>query len=260
MNLKLENKVAIVTACTKGIGLQIALDLAKEGAKVYLAARNKESAQKIINEHKDLKLAYTFFDVSDRVSLETFVDEVYEKEQRVDILVNNFGTTDVMKDKSILDTKYDDYISIMDKNMSSLFIPIQSAAKIMKQQNFGSIVNVSSIGAITPDLARIAYATSKATVNSLTQNVACQLAKYNIRCNAVMPGMIDTDALRNNLPPQFLTTFLKSTPLNRIGATTDISNAVLFLASDMSAYITGECLSVAGGYNKFTPLFSSFNK
>lgn len=259
MDLGLKNKVTIVSASSNGIGLQIALDLAKAGAKVYMAVRNKEKAENIINQYKDLNLNFVYFDAKNNDSY-NFVNEVFKKENKVDILVNNFGTTNVAKDFDIVNTKYEDYLNIVEENSKSVFIPCQDAIRIMAKQNSGSIINISSVGGIIPDLARISYCSSKAVVNNLTLNIAAQASKYNVRCNAILPGFIKTDASLNNMPEHFMNTFLKNTPLNRLGEVSDISNAVLFLASDLSSYMTGEIISIAGGFGKFTPLFSEFNK
>ena len=254
--MDLKNKVAIVTACTSGIGLSIALTLAQNSAKVYMAARNKQKADQIINDHKDLDLNFVYFDASDIESYKNFVNEVANKEGRLDILVNNFGGTDMNVDKTIFDTNYDDYIKIVNENLASIFIPSQQAVNVMKHQGFGSIINISSIGSLVPDVTRIAYSTTKSMINSLSQNMAVQVAKYGIRVNAVLPGMTNTNAVSNNLPKEFLTEFLKNVPIGRIGEPEDISNMVLFLASDLSTYITGEIISVAGGFGKPTPLYA----
>ena len=255
-NMSLKNKVAIVTASTNGIGLSIALKLAENEATVYLAARNKEKVDAIINEHKDLKLKFVYFDASVKESYKTFVNDVYQQEKRIDILVNNFGSTNMKLDKTIFDTNYEDYLKILEGNISSVYIPTQEAVKFMKEQNSGSIINISSIGSLVPDVTRLAYSTSKTTINALTKNIAIQTAKYGIRVNAVLPGLTNTNAAATNLPPEFLNQFLKNVPIGRMGEPEDISNMVLYLASDLSTYITGEIISVAGAFGKGTPLYA----
>ena len=125
----------------------------------------------------------------------------------------------------------------------------------MIENGGGSIINISTIGSIVPDLGRLGYVVSKSGVNALTENIAVQYAIHNIRCNAVLPGLIATDAALNNMSQEFIDSFLKHVPLNRFGLPTDIANAVLFLASDESSFITGEILSVAGGFAKPSPLY-----
>lgn len=118
----------------------------------------------------------------------------------------------------------------------------------MLEQGGGSIVNISSIGGMIPDVTRIGYGVSKAAINNITQQIAMQYARNNIRCNAVLPGLTGTDAAMKNMPDSFIRSFLSHVPLNRIGTPEDVANAVLFLSSDDASYITGHILDVAGGY------------
>lgn len=258
--MKLSNKIAVVTAATKGIGLASALILAKNGATVYLGARNKELADEIIKKHKDLKLKFVNFDAKDENSIKKMINDVYDAEGSIDILVNNYGQGNAEKDLSIFDTNIDIYMEILNYNIKSVFIACQEACIKMKKTGGGSIVNISSIGSISPDIARIGYCTSKATINSLTQNIAAHGAKYQIRCNAILPGYIETLASKTHMPESFLNEFIKNTPLSRVGKPEDIANCVLFLASDDSSYLTGELIPVAGGFSNVTPLYSVFNK
>ncbi len=256
--MNLNNKVAIVTASTKGIGLEASLTLAKYGAKVYLAARNQELAEKIIAEHQNLDLHFVKFDATNDTTLTSMVGEVFKKEKHIDILVNNYGGSDVTKDKTIFDTTSDDYFKTLELNIKSVFVTSQAVANHMKETGGGSIINVSTVGSIVPDIARIAYATSKAAINSLTQNIAVHGGKYGIRCNAVLPGLTNTDAVKNNLPQQFVDMFVSATPLGRPGEPSDIANAILFFASDESSYVTGQILAVSGGFGQVTPMYSFF--
>lgn len=255
----MQNKIAIVTASTKGIGLAITLKLANAGAKVYMAARNEQLVQEVKQQNPGLKLEYVYFDANDQKSAHDMVKKVFEKEKRIDVLINNFGISDPKQDKTIFDTEYDYFMFLLNINISSVFIPCQEVLKVMKQQKSGSIINISTIGSITPDVARISYVTSKSAINTLTQNIALQAGEFNIRCNAILPGLIDTPAVQNNLPEEFKNIFIKSTPLARVGVADDIANAALFLASDDASYITGELLEVAGGFGKTTPIFPIFN-
>ncbi len=254
--MRLKNKIAFVTAATRGIGLETVITLAKEGAKVYIAARNKDVAEKIITENKNLDLHYVHFDASDKNSINDSVNEVLKNEGRIDVLVNNFGGSDVTKDKTIFDTQYEDYINIFDRNLSSVFITSQNVCKHMMKIGGCSIINISTIGSIAPDISRIGYVSSKAAINSLTKNIALQGGNFGIRCNAVLPGLIETDAVKNNLPKKFIDMFLKSVPLKRPGSVGDIANTILFLASDESSYITGQTISVSGGFgNNNSPMY-----
>jgi NAD(P)-dependent dehydrogenase (short-subunit alcohol dehydrogenase family) len=127
----------------------------------------------------------------------------------------------------------------------------------MIENGGGSIVNISSIGGAVPDVNRIAYGVSKSGVNNLTQQMAMQYARYGIRVNAVLPGLTATDAAINNMPEEFRKSFLSHVPLNRMGTPEDIANAVYFFASDLSSYITGDILEVAGAYGLGSPMYAS---
>ena len=258
--MKLENKVAIVTAATKGIGLACAIKLAEHGAIVYLAARSQELANEIINKYKDLKLKFVEFNAKKEETLSSMIETVFKNEGKIDILVNNYGGSDPTKDRTIFDTSSSDYFEFVESNLKSVFITSQAAALKMKETGGGSIINISTIGSLVPDISRIAYVTSKAAINSLTQNIAVHGGKYNIRCNAVLPGLTNTDAVKNNLPQQFVDIFVSTTPLARPGLPEEIAGAVLFFASDESSYVTGQILAVSGGFGSVTPLYGFFNK
>ena len=253
-NLDLKNKVAIVTASTSGIGLAIALTLAENNAKVYMAARNKQKADQIINNHKDLDLNFVYFDANDKQSFSSFIKEVYKKEKRIDILVNNFGLTNA-EDGVILNTNHTNFEEIVMRNIDSTYIASQEAINIMMKQHSGSIINISSIASRMSDIARIAYSTSKALINSLTQNIALQVGMFGIRCNAILPGLIETD-FSKKLPQTMIDLFVSSIPLSRIGYPQDIADTALFLSSDLSSYITGQLIAVSGGLDGGnTPLY-----
>lgn len=147
------------------------------------------------------------------------------------------------------------FFDTVNTNLKSVYLPCKAVVPYMIENGGGSIINISTIGSIVPDLGRLGYVVSKSGVNALTENIAVQYARHNIRCNAVLPGLIATDAALNNMSQEFIDSFLKHVPLNRFGLPTDIANAVLFLASDESSFITGEILSVAGGFAKPSPLY-----
>ncbi len=256
----LENKIALVTSSTRGIGKACAFKLAEHGAKVYLAVRRldagKETALQIKNAGGAADVVY--FDATQTETYRSMVLDVLKKEHRLDILVNNYGSTDVTKDFDIVRSSYEDFSDILNRNLRSVFEPCQEAVKAMIKTGGGSIINISSIGGLEPDLSRTAYGTAKAAINFLTQDIAVQAAGQNIRCNAVLPGFTQTDAAMDNMSPEFLKTFLSNVPLGRVGLPEDIADAVLFFASDASSYITGQLLPVAGGFGLPTPLYSMY--
>lgn len=257
----LNNKVALVTSATRGIGLACALKLAQNGAKVYMGARRLDAAQEICDNHADegLIMAPVFFDAFNKDSYKTMVDEVIEKEGKIDILVNNYGTGNPEKDLDLINTDEDAFFRLLDLNLGSVFrITKLVVPHMIKNNRGGSIVNISSISGTVPDISRIGYGVSKASVNNITQQIAMQYAKYNIRCNAVLPGMTATDSVKESLNDEFKKSFLSHIPLNRMGTPEDIANAVYFFASDKSAYITGSVLEVSGGYHLGTLQYSDF--
>ena len=255
--MKLNNKVAVVTASTRGIGLACVQRLAKEGALVYMAARNVERAQEIADELNgqgcNVKVVYN--DASKKETYQTMVDEVIKNEGKIDVLVNNFGTSNPKKDLDIKTTEYDEFINTIDLNLASVFLTSQAVIPHMKANGGGSIVNISSVGGIIPDISQIAYGTSKAAINYLTKLIATQCARDNIRCNAVLPGMTATDAVNNNLTDGFKEFFLKHTPIRRMGEPEEIAGTVLYFASDDSAYTTGQIVEVSGGFGMPTPVY-----
>lgn len=254
---RVENKVALVTSSTRGIGLAIAKLLAKEGARVYLAVRRmdagEEVARHIIAEGGFAKPVY--FDASKVETHQAMIEEVLEAEGRLDILVNNYGATDVKKDFDLVNGDTEAFFKIVNQNLESVYLPCKAAVPAMIKNGGGSIVNISTIGSVNPDLGRIAYVVSKSAINALTQNIAVQYAKQGVRCNAVLPGLIATDAALNNMTEEFLESFLRHVPLNRMGLPEDIANAVLFYASDESSFITGALQEVAGGFGMPSPIY-----
>ncbi|MEG2017426.1 MAG: SDR family oxidoreductase [Clostridium sp.] len=135
-----------------------------------------------------------------------------------------------------------------------------ASAEALAENGGGSIVNISTIGSITPDLGRVAYCVSKAAINSLTQNIALQYARQGVRCNAVLPGLIGTKAALENMSDEFRDSFLRHVPLNRVGKPEDIAKAVLYYASDDSSYVTGMIHEVAGGYAIGSPQYAEFSE
>ncbi|MPQ43296.1 7alpha-hydroxysteroid dehydrogenase [Clostridium tarantellae] len=260
--MKLKNKVALVTAATKGIGLASAEKLAENGALVYIGARSEELAKEVIKsiEENGGRAKFVYFNAREAQTYTAMVEEVIENEGKIDILVNNYGGHDVKLDKTIIDTNAEHYFYEVINNLQSVFLTSQTAIKSMMKTGGGSIINISTIGSAVPDLSGIAYCTSKAAINSLTQNIAVQCAKYNIRCNAVLPGFIATKAALENMSEEFIQTFLKHVPMNRPGKPEDIANAVLFFATEDSSYLTGEIMEVAGAFGKFTPMYGDYVK
>ena len=251
--MRLNDKVVLITASTRGIGLACVKKCAKEGAKVYMAARNLDRAQEIANSLSGVKCVY-----NDATKQETFcsmVEDVVADAGRIDVLVNNFGTSNPGKDLDFASTDPQIFLDTVNLNLRSVFMASQAAAKHMAAQGGGSIINISSVGGIVPDISQVAYGTSKAAINYLTKLIAVHEAKNNIRCNAVLPGMTATEAVEKNLSEEFRCLFLRHIPLGRMGLPEEIAKAVVYLGSDESAYTTGQILTVSGGFGLATPVY-----
>ena len=255
--MRLENKVILITASTRGIGLACVKACAKEGAIVYMAARNLIAAEKTANElnTQGYRVKYVYNDAGKPDTFLSMIDEVVKNEGRLDVLVNNFGFSNLQKDLDFSNTNINDYLDIVTLNLRSVFIASQAAAKHMAKHGGGSIVNISSIGGLVPDISQVAYGSSKAAINYLTKLIAVQEAAHHIRCNAVLPGMTATEAIEKHLSEDFRNLFLRHIPLKKIGLPEEISAAVVYFASDESAYTTGQILAISGGFGLATPIY-----
>ena len=250
--MRLQNKAILVTASTRGIGLAIVKKCAQEGARVYMAARDMERAQEVANTLNGVKCVY-----NDATKPETFasmVEDVIRDAGQIDVLVNNFGTSNPGKDLDFAHTDPQIFLDTVNLNLRSVFMASQAAVRHMAQ-NGGSIINISSVGGLVPDISQIAYGTSKAAINYLTKLIAVQEARHHIRCNAVLPGMTATEAVEKHLSDEFRNLFLKHIPLGRIGLPEEIAEAVCYFAGDASAYTTGQILTISGGFGLATPVY-----
>ncbi len=251
--MRLKDKVVLITASTRGIGLACVKACAREGARVYMAARDLRRAQEIADTLEGVKCVY-----NDATKPETFtamVEEVVKDAGCIDVLVNNFGTSDPGKDLDFAHTDPAVFMNTVELNLRSVFLASQAAAKHMAARQGGSIINISSVGGIVPDISQVAYGTSKAAINYLTKLIAVQEAKNNIRCNAVLPGMTATEAVEKKLSEQFRGLFLRHIPLGRMGLPEEIAAAVVYFAGNDSAYTTGQILTVSGGFGLATPVY-----
>ncbi len=253
--MRLKDKVVLVTASTRGIGFAIVKKCAQEGAKVYMAARDMERAQEVASTLHNTKCVY-----NDATKPETFtsmVEDVVGDAGYIDVLVNNFGTSNPGKDLDFANTDPQVFLDTVNLNLRSVFMASQAAVKHMKKDG-GSIINISSVGGLVPDISQVAYGTSKAAINYLTKLIAVQEAKHHIRCNAVLPGMTATEAVKKHLSEDFRNLFMKHIPLGRMGLPEEIAEAVCYFASDASVYTTGQILTVSGGFGLATPVYGDF--
>jgi NAD(P)-dependent dehydrogenase (short-subunit alcohol dehydrogenase family) len=250
--MQLKDKVILVTASTRGIGFAIVKKCAEEGARVYMAARDLKRAQEIADTLDHVKCVY-----NDATKPETFtsmVEDVVQDAGRIDVLVNNFGTSNPGKDLDFANTDPQVFLDTVNLNLRSVFLASQAAVRHMAKDG-GSIINISSVGGLVPDISQVAYGTSKAAINYLTKLIAVQEAKHRIRCNAVLPGMTATEAVEQHLSEEFRNLFLRHIPLRRMGLPEEIAAAVCYFASDASAYTSGQILAVSGGFGLATPVY-----
>ncbi len=242
----LKGKIAVITGGTRGIGFAIVKKYLENGAKVVLFGSREETVNKALDalkaENADWEVSGDWPSLKDPKAVEEALLKVKEKYGKIDILVNNAGVSD---SKPLTDYTAEHFQSVMDLNVSALMNAIIPAAKIMKEQGGGCILNTSSMVSICGQPSGVAYPTSKSAVNGLTWSLARELGPSNIRVNAVAPGITKTDMVAA-LPEQMIQPLINRIPIRRIGEPEDIANAFLFLASDMASYVTGEILSVDG--------------
>lgn len=259
--MRLMNKVVLITASTRGIGLACVKACVKEGAVVCMAARNLERANAIADKlnAEGARVSCVYNDATKPETFASMIDEVVRRAGRLDALVNNFGTSNPGRDLDFAHTDPSVFLETVTVNLRSVFLASQAAAKHMAAQQGGSIINISSVGGIVPDISQVAYGTSKAAINYLTKLIAVQEAGHNIRCNAVLPGMTATEAVENSLTEDFRTLFLRHIPLGRMGLPEEIAAAVVYLAGDEAAYTTGQILTISGGFGLATPVYGDLS-
>ena len=242
----LENKIALVTGGSRGIGKEIALSLAKEGAVVIVNYNgSKESAEAVVEEIITAggKAESYQCNVADGAACEAMVKELIEKYGRVDILVNNAGIT---RDNLLMKMSEEDLDAVIDTNLKGTFHTIRYLSRYFLKQRSGKIINISSVVGIGGNAGQANYSASKAGIIGLTKSVARELASRGINVNAVAPGMVDTE-MTQILSDSVKEEMMKQIPLKKMGNTKNIADAVVFLASDKSDYITGQVLVVDGG-------------
>lgn len=236
----------LITGASKGIGADIARVLAGYGLKVWINYRSKpELADALKAEIEDAggKAAVICFDASDEQGFVDGVKTIVSADGALSYLVNNAGITN---DKLALRMKIEDFDTVMKTNLNSAFIGCREAMKAMRKKKFGSIVNISSIVGETGNAGQVNYSASKGAMNSMTKSFAIESASSGIRYNAITPGFIATD-MTDELSDDIKNSYTDKIPMKRFGNPSDVAEAVAFLLSDSSSYITGEILKVNGG-------------
>lgn len=247
----LEGKVAIVTGAARGIGAAIASMFAEQGADVAFTYVSDNSAEKATAletalQAKGVKAKAYQSNAGIFTECETLVTDVLKEFGKIDICVNNAG---ISKDNLLLRMTPEQWDEVMDINLKSVFNMTKQVIKPMMKAKSGSIINMSSIVGVRGNAGQSSYAASKAGIIGFTKSVALELGSRNIRCNAIAPGFIETDMTHYLKDGDGTSDFLKKIPLGRFGKAEEIASTTLFLASDMSSYITGQVLSACGGLN-----------
>lgn len=240
----LENKVAVITGGTRGIGFETVKLFLENKAKVILFGSKEESVTKALSELNNIGLEAEGYypNLNNIDEINEIIRRIYNKYGHIDILINNAG---ISANKKIDDTTPEDFKKIIDLNVNAVFNMTKAVIPYMKIKKDGIILNTSSMVSIYGQPSGVGYPTSKFAINGLTKSLARELGQFNIRVNAVAPGITNTDMV-SNLPKETIEPLIKTIPLGRIGEPKDIANAFLFLASPMASYITGVVLSVDG--------------
>tara|TARA_Y100000588_G_scaffold118104_1_gene129253 strand:- start:493 stop:1260 length:768 start_codon:yes stop_codon:yes gene_type:complete len=242
----LKNKCAIITGSSRGIGKEIAINLAKNGCNIYLISRSINDLKVVKNEilsNYNVKVNAISLDISDFEDVNKTFESIISKEGSIDILINNAGIT---KDNLIMRMSSEDWKKVIDINLNGYFNCSKSIIKQMIKQKNGKIINISSIIGQKGNSGQSNYAASKAGIIGLTKSLAKEVGSRNINVNAIAPGYIETD-MTDSLNDQSKQDFLNSIPLKRFGKTEEVANLVCFLCSNLSNYITGQVINIDGG-------------
>ena len=244
----LKGKTALITGASRGIGKAIALTFAREGANVAFSDLNRdenmENTEKELQELGVQAKGYASnaasFDDSQKLA-----EDILKDFGRIDILVNNAGIT---RDNLLLRMTEQDWDAVLAVNLKSVFNLTKAVQRIMIKQKSGSIVNMSSVVGVSGNAGQSNYSASKAGMIGFTKSIAQELGSRNIRCNAIAPGFIETE-MTHKLPEDVRKEWIKTIPLRRPGTPEDVANVAVFLASELSAYVTGQVINVCGGMN-----------
>jgi 3-oxoacyl-[acyl-carrier protein] reductase len=242
----LEGKTVIITGASRGIGKGIAEVFAEHGANIAFTYRSSEEKAKDLEQELSVNGCIVKgykSDASDFDAAQQLATDVLEEFGSIDVLVNNAGIT---KDGLLMRMSEEDFDRVMDINMKSVFNMTKAVLKPMLKQRKGSIINMSSVVGVKGNAGQANYSASKAAINGFTKSTALELGSRNIRCNSIAPGFIETE-MTEALGEDQVNEWRNSIPLKRGGTTKDIANVTLFLASDMSDYVTGQVINVCGG-------------
>lgn len=241
----LTGKTVIVTGASRGIGRSIAIRCAEEGASIAFtdlkADENLASLEQELTA-KGVKAKGYASDASNFAASQTLIDEIIKEFPTIDALVNNAGIT---RDALLMRMSEEQWDMVINVNLKSVFNLSKAVQKVMLKQRSGSIINISSVVGVGGNPGQANYAASKAGIIGFTKSIAKELGSRNVRCNAIAPGFIETD-MTKTLPQEVITEWYQKIPLKRGGTPEEVANAVIFFASDLSSYVSGQCLNVCG--------------
>jgi Tropinone reductase 1 len=249
-NWTLKSKNALVTGGTKGIGLAIVKEFLSQGANIFLVARNKKEIELLTKEliKSGGNVKSIPLDLSKPIDRKTLVSRIENEWTKLDILVNNVGTN---VRKKAVDYTAEDFEHILETNLKSALDLCTRFYPMLKQAGGASVINISSVAGLGHVKTGVVYGITKAALIQMTSNLACEWAVDGIRVNAVAPWYIKTPLAETVLSnPDYLESVLARTPMNRLGKPEEVANVVSFLAMPASSYITGQCISVDGGFTK----------
>ncbi len=244
--MRLKDRLALVTGAGQGIGRQISLTFAQEGAAVAVADMNEQTASQVADEIKGYggqALALPM-DVTDREGVRQALDRVASDWGKLDILVNNAG---IIRDQFFLKMTPEQWDQVLAVNLTGLFNCSQAAVPLMVEQEYGRVISISSVVGQTGNMGQVNYAASKAGVMGFTKALAREMVRYNITVNAIAPGFIWTP-MKKTVPEKIVKKIIAAVPMGDLGQPQDVANVALFLAAEESSYITGQVIPVNGGY------------
>lgn len=244
----LKKQKAIITGATSGIGKEIAIQFVKNGAHVAILGTNEEKAKEVLKKLEDIKkedqkVLYKLVDVSKTLDVEKVFIDIIKELDGIDILINNAGIT---KDNFLIRISEEDWDRVIAVNLKSLYNTSKVVLRYMMKKKYGRIINISSVVGIIGNAAQTNYAASKAGIIGFSKSLAKEVAKKNIYVNCIAPGFIETK-MTKNLPDKVKEKLLSNISMNRFGSSLDVANVAMFLASNLSNYITGQVICVDGG-------------
>jgi NAD(P)-dependent dehydrogenase (short-subunit alcohol dehydrogenase family) len=246
MTFDFKDKVVVITGATRGIGKQVADDLAALGAKLILTGTDKKQMAQMNKEAASQGLRRTYYqvDFSNAASVKVFLKEL-STFKKIDVCINNAGINRI---NGLEETKEKDWDDMMAVNLKGPYLMMRSVAPLMKKNGYGRIVNIASIFGVVSKSKRSIYSTTKFGLRGMTMTVSNEMARYGVLVNAVSPGFVLTDLTRKNLSPKERKEISSQIPMGRMAVPADISRVIIFLASDLNTYLTGKNIVVDGGF------------